>query len=48
MTDHQPKIYVIADPNGYGKTTSAKTLLPELLNCHEYVNADSVEAPYRL
>ncbi|MBP9729285.1 MAG: hypothetical protein KBD23_04000 [Gammaproteobacteria bacterium] len=44
MNDRAPQIYVIAGPNGSGKTTSAKTLLPELLNCHEYVNADSVAA----
>jgi len=39
-----PQIYIIAGPNGSGKTTSAKTLLPELLDCYEYVNADSVAA----
>ncbi len=39
-----PQIYVIAGPNGSGKTTSAYTLLPELLDCYEYVNADSVAA----
>lgn len=44
MNSRAPQIYVIAGPNGSGKTTSAKTLLPELLNCHEYVNADSVAA----
>ncbi len=44
MNNRAPQIYVIAGPNGSGKTTSAKTLLPELLNCHEYVNADSVAA----
>lgn len=44
MKNVAPQIYVIAGPNGSGKTTSAKTLLPELLDCHEYVNADSVAA----
>ena len=44
MNDKKPKIFVIGGPNGSGKTTSAKTLLPELLECHEYVNADSVAA----
>jgi len=44
MNDNKPKIFVIGGPNGSGKTTSAKTLLPELLECHEYVNADSVAA----
>jgi len=44
MNDNKPKIFVIGGPNGSGKTTSAKTLLPELLECHEFVNADSVAA----
>jgi predicted ABC-type ATPase len=37
-----PQIYMIGGPNGSGKTTSAMDLLPELLNCYEYVNADSI------
>lgn len=44
MRNGVPQMYVIAGPNGSGKTTSAKTLLPELLSCNEYVNADSVAA----
>lgn len=44
MKNALPQIYVIAGPNGSGKTTSAKTLLPELLNCNEYVNADYIAA----
>ncbi len=39
-----PQVYVIAGPNGSGKTTSAYALLPDLLDCYEYVNADSVAA----
>ncbi len=35
---------MIGGPNGAGKTTSAMDLLPELLTCHEYVNADSIAA----
>lgn len=38
------EIYIIGGPNGAGKTTSAKFLLPELLHCHEYVNADAIAA----
>jgi predicted ABC-type ATPase len=38
------QIFVIAGPNGSGKTTSARALLPELVNCHEYVNADAIAA----
>jgi len=35
-----PKLYIIAGCNGAGKTTVAKTLLPDYLNCTEFVNAD--------
>lgn len=37
-------IFMIGGPNGAGKTTSAFSLLPELINCYEYVNADSIAA----
>lgn len=42
--DKQKKIYVLGGPNGAGKTTATKALLPNLLECREYVNADSVAA----
>lgn len=35
-----PNLYVIAGCNGSGKTTVAKTLLPDYFNCTEFVNAD--------
>lgn len=35
---------MIAGPNGAGKTTSAMTLLPGVLTCEEYINADSIAA----
>lgn len=37
-----PKIYLIAGCNGAGKSTSAYTLLPEILMCKEFVNADNI------
>lgn len=37
-----PKIYIIGGPNGAGKTTVGKSLIPEVLHCHEYVNADDI------
>lgn len=37
-----PKLYIIGGPNGAGKTTAALKILPEFLNCLEYVNADSI------
>ena len=33
-------IYIIAGCNGAGKTTASFTILPEILNCKEFVNAD--------
>ncbi len=50
MSNDKPQIFVIAGPNGSGKTTSAKKLLPKILQCNEYVNADAVAAalsPFR-
>jgi len=37
-----PRIFVIGGPNGAGKTTIAGGLLPEILACDEYVNADAI------
>ncbi|QKJ31139.1 zeta toxin family protein [Mucilaginibacter mali] len=39
-----PDLYIIAGCNGAGKTTASYTVLPELLNCHEFVNADNIAA----
>ena len=33
-------MYIISGCNGSGKTTASYTLLPELLECREYVNSD--------
>ena len=35
-------LYIIAGPNGAGKTTASYTLLPEMLNCVNFVNADEI------
>lgn len=35
-------VYLIAGCNGAGKTTASLTMLPEMLNCKEFVNADSI------
>jgi predicted ABC-type ATPase len=37
-------LYIIAGCNGAGKTTASFTILPEMLNCKEFVNADSIAA----
>lgn len=39
-----PNIYIIGGPNGSGKTTVSLRLLPNFLECFEYVNADAIAA----
>jgi predicted ABC-type ATPase len=36
------KLYIIAGCNGAGKTTASFTILPEILECKEFVNADEI------
>ena len=38
----EKKLYVIAGCNGAGKTTASFTILPEILDCKEFVNADEI------
>ena len=38
----EKKLYIIAGCNGAGKTTASFTILPELLGCREFVNADEI------
>ncbi|MBT1707824.1 zeta toxin family protein [Fulvivirgaceae bacterium PWU5] len=42
--DSLPNLYIIAGCNGAGKTTASFTIFPGLLNCKEFVNADSIAA----
>ncbi len=37
-------VYIIAGPNGSGKTTFAKTFLPEYAKCVRFINADLIAA----
>lgn len=37
-------LYIIAGCNGAGKTTASLTILPEILGCNEFVNADNIAA----
>lgn len=37
-----PNLYIIAGCNGAGKTTASYTVLPEMLDCQEYINADEI------
>lgn len=36
------KLYIIAGCNGAGKTTASITILPEILFCQEFINADEI------
>ncbi len=35
-----PRMYIISGCNGSGKTTASYTLLPEMLECNQFVNSD--------
>jgi predicted ABC-type ATPase len=37
-----PNLYIISGCNGAGKTTASYTVLPEILECKEFVNADEI------
>jgi len=46
----EKNIYIIAGCNGAGKTTASFTILPEILDCNEFVNADEIAkglSPFR-
>jgi len=36
------RLYIISGCNGAGKTTASYTILPEMLDCNEFVNADEI------
>jgi len=38
----EKNLYIIAGCNGAGKTTASFTILPEMLDCREFVNADEI------
>jgi len=37
-----PNLYLIAGCNGAGKTTASFAILPEMLGCKEFINADEI------
>jgi predicted ABC-type ATPase len=39
---YEKKLYIIAGCNGAGKTTASKRLIPDLINCNEFINADEI------
>ena len=39
---NKKQLYIIAGCNGAGKTTASFTILPEVLGCKEFINADEI------
>ena len=39
-----PNVYIVAGPNGVGKTTFARIFLPNYANCKNFINADLIAA----
>ena len=39
-----PTLYIVSGCNGAGKTTASYTVLPEIWDCKEFVNADDIAA----
>jgi len=37
-----PNLYIISGCNGAGKTTASYSVLPDMLDCKEFVNADEI------
>ena len=40
--ENMPNLYVISGCNGSGKTTASFTVLPQMLDCDEFINADEI------
>lgn len=40
--DSTKQLYIISGCNGAGKTTASYTVLPDILQCKEFVNADEI------
>ena len=40
--EQEPRLYIIAGCNGAGKTTASMAVLPDILKCREFVNADEI------
>ena len=38
----QKHLYIVSGPNGAGKTTASYSVLPKILHCKEFVNADEI------
>ena len=42
QAEMKKNLYIISGCNGAGKTTASYTVLPEILDCKEFVNADEI------
>ena len=42
VSNMEKNLYIISGCNGAGKTTASYTVLPEVLHCKEFVNADEI------
>lgn len=42
MQEDSRNLFIMAGCNGAGKTTASFSLLPDILNCNEFVNADEI------
>ena len=42
LSMEEKKLFIISGCNGAGKTTASFNILPDLLNCKEFVNADEI------
>lgn len=42
FNERMGKLFIISGCNGAGKTTASYTILPEMLECKEFVNADEI------
>ncbi len=40
--ERQPHCYIVAGPNGSGKTTFALKYLPTIASCRDFINADEI------
>ncbi|WP_276724996.1 zeta toxin family protein [Capnocytophaga granulosa] len=40
--NNKKQLYIITGCNGAGKTTASFTILPEVLDCKEFINADEI------
>ena len=46
--DSKKQLYIISGCNGAGKTTASYTVLPDVLECKEFVNADEIARGFLL